>query len=356
MSTTVRIPYKTLIMKRCPESHLPIRKKPEWIASHPKNNYMTVFNLIGNDIIYFTHHARHDDIHLSGIDSRKFLDILRDLDLTTVPVYLLGNFKKVRHIGYHYSTNFLNFAFNWGRNIRMVALYNIDENVRTSIERFRLIAPENICIAIAGSYRKAMSMIMKAKQTKKLPDKTDLFPGGADSLRNELLACITRVSLLQIFNQQLHPPARGHELYPYFMALEVFKKDMEAKNTLFSLKKKAMENDYNRKWTELCMQLKQEIEKHADQVCSHKNQLIKLETDIRLRKEELRELKNLEQKQSQMTNQLARHLKILGNRNKCAEKTIPIPASTSGLPEKEIHEPADTLFTEKLKERHPGTE
>lgn len=337
-------------MKRCPVSHLPVREEPEWIASHPENDYVTVFRLIGTDIIHFCHRSPKSEIVLAGIDSQRFLNILQDLELIHIPVYLLVDLEKVTHISYHYSKNFLNFAFNWGRNIRMVVLYNICNEIRNGLERFCLIAPESVCMTTTGNYREAVDMIMDMKSRKSRSEVAKNLPAGPEALKKELLASMARMSLLQIFNQQLHPPAPEDELYPYFLAVEAFRKDMITKETLYRERKKALQKTCQQKWNDACQRLEQEALQHSSKAKAHQNLIISFEADLGLHEEEMLRLKAIEEKINRSAEKLLRRLEILGRNdltehfhNNFADNEPPGLTLT----------PADTLFLDKLKHRHP---
>ena len=338
-------------MKRCPASHLPVEEKPEWIASHPENDYSTVFRLIGNDIIHFFHRSSSSEIALASIDARKFLAILQNLNLTHIPVYLLVDFEKVTNISYHYSKNFLNFAFNWGRNIRMVVLYNVRDETRNGLERLCQIAPETMCMIIAGSYRDGMEMIIGMKNRRSPGVGDEKAVSGPEALKKELLAAMTRISLLQMFNQELHPPAVEDDLYPFFLAVETFRKNMMAKELLYQERKKELQKNCEHKLNEVCRSIEAENAKHSAQANSHKNLVLSLSTDIERHEMELQKLKTTEE-------EILASAERLLNKIEMPDSDKRIEHLRKSFEDKAAPEPSlstlDTLFLEKLKERHPN--
>ncbi|MBM3162029.1 MAG: hypothetical protein FJZ79_01585 [Chlorobi bacterium] len=342
-------------MKRCPVSHLPVREDPGWIAPHPENDYTTVFSLIGHDIIHFVHRSSKSEITLSGIDSRRFITILQDLDLSVIPVYLLVDLDKVTTIGYHYGKNFLNFAFNWGKNIRMVVLYNVSKEVRDAVERFFLIAPENVCMAFADNYREAVEMVLGMKNRKNGVEPCEPHASGSTEPEKELLAAMTRMSMLQIFNQQIHLPASGHELHPYFLAVEGFRKDMIAKETLTRERKKALQRNYEQKYAMTHSHLQREIGKHTAAAKAHAGLVLSLETDILMNEEKLLKQKSLEEETTVAAERIrARLQKLCGN--DLLEHYYSNPAGTEIIPNPDEQQPdaADMLFIDQLKQNHPS--
>lgn len=340
-------------MKRCPVSRLPIREKPEWVAPHAENGYDTVFCLIGDDIIHFVHRSAKPEISLAGIDSRRFLTILKDLNLSGIPLYLIVNFEKVTDIEYLYSKNFLNFVFNWGRNIRVIVLYNVNNEIRNDLDRFCLIAPENVCMTSTGSYREAVEKILDMKKRKSWVTVEENPSSGSTELKKELLASMTRISLLHILNQQMHPPAPDHEFYPYFLAVEEFRKDMIAKDAIYRKKKIKLQEESERRRCETVSRLQQQISLHTGSAKEHEGRVTALKKEIQRRDEELQRLKIVEEKKSLSAEEICRRISALG-RDDLLEN---IRQSHSG--KKSIGDIADlklsdedSIFIEKLKRLH----
>ncbi len=341
-------------MKRCPVSRLPVREEPEWVAPHPENDYVTVFSLIGDDVIHFVHRSSRPEITLAGIDSRRFMTILQTLNLSGVPLYLVINFEKVTDIGYLYGKDFLNFVFNWGRNIRVIVLYNVCNEIRNGLDRFCVIAPENVSMTTTGSYREAIEKIMDMKRRGSWVAEEENPSSGSAELKKELLASMTRISLLHILNQPVHPPAPGHEFRPYFLAVEQFRKDMIAKDELFRKKKKKLQEEYEKIRCETIGSLQQQVALHTGSAKEHESRVRALQSEIQMRNDELLRLKSVEEKKSLAAREICSRMSAGdGNglppdclRSFSARKK---PRNSAGA------EPGarDMLFVELLRRLHP---
>jgi len=342
-------------MKRCPVSRLPVREEPEWVAPHPENDYVTVFSLIGDDIIHFVHRSSKQEITLAGIDSRRFMTILKTLNLSGIPLYLIVNFDKVTDIGYLYGKDFLNFVFNWGRNIRVIVLYNVCNEIRNGLDRFCVIAPENVCMTTTGSYREAVEKIMDMKRRRSWVAEEESPSSGSAELKKELLASMTRISLLHILNQPVHPPAAGHEFLPYFLAVEEFRKDMIAKDELFRKKKKKLQEEYEKIRCETLSRLQHQIALHTGSAKEHECRVRALHDEIQMRGDELLRLKNLEEKKSLAAGELCRRMSAPGGNNLPPDCCWSLSAKKKPR-NSAAAEPAgrDSQFMELLRRLHPN--
>lgn len=163
---------------------------------------------------------------MAGIDSIKFQALLKRLDLADKKLFMLVNLEKVTEISHRYRKDFLNFIFNRGRNIRIIVIDNINDTMRIDTERFRQIAPEKTLLTCTGNYREAMEIIMNLKDSDLSKKPVKEHPSDMNDKGNDLRTAMTTISLLDILNQPVYPPSQDHELYPCFVALEAFRKDM----------------------------------------------------------------------------------------------------------------------------------
>ena len=341
-------------MKQCPVSHLQVSENPEWIAPHIEHGYTTVFSLIGRDIVHLFHSSTPDTISLSGIDSTRFRAIMQKLELTETQLFMLINLEKVTEISYQYRKDFLNFAFNWGRNIRMIVMYNVDKEIRKGLERFCLIAPENTRMTCVGSYREAVEIIMRIKNNSNHPDPISQYPTGMSDVENELWRSMARISLQHLLNQPIYPPSSDHALYPYFIAIEAFRKDMAAKEHLFRENRSILEKKYEQHLRNIRTQLQHEIDMHTTEGKKHQQAIMTLKTAIRLNQEEIDRLKiTTEEKNSRITS-LCSQLKTLGHSalSETFFSTIHHEETNASIPE--LHLDADdNRFLESMKQSHP---
>jgi DNA-binding CsgD family transcriptional regulator len=246
-------------MNKCLVSKLPVQEKPEWIAPHNEDGYNTSFRCIGQDIIFMTHNAK-SDIILSGIDAKKFHTVLHDLELIDKSLYIIADFDHVRCIAYKYKKDFLNFIFNWGRNIRLVVLYNIHPDIAIDIETFGSISTEQTRLIYAANYKDAMEKVL-AYKTGRLCPVTDESSDekNYEKLKKEFLAAVARISLLQMTNQHINIPPRENNLYPFFMAIKSLQNDLNERDKEHQLLLERLSNDKEEELSNKIIQLNAEI-------------------------------------------------------------------------------------------------
>ncbi len=341
-------------MKRCPASHLPIREEPEWRAIHNDGGYETIFRLIGSDIIHCKHRSDNGNIVLSNIDSKKFLSILENLNLLHRPIYLLIDLENVTDIGYQYRNDFLNFAFNWGKNITMLVLYNVRDEIRNRLECFSAIAPEKIHMTFANSYRDGLDLILKLPEYSSLEKPEPLEKKESEQLKNRLLASITRISLLDLLDQPIQPSPVENEYYAYFMAVEEFRKDMISKRKVDSERKKEIRQEYEQHYKEQLADLQHKIDLHKKQVQDYTNTLTALNNEITLRNEKLMQLNAVDAEKKTIAEQLCKQLHSIDKSNNF-EKLCPDMSDKNPITEHyNLNLTAsDTRFLDQLKKKHP---
>ena len=245
-------------MNKCPVSQLPIQEKPEWIAPHHEDGYNTVFRCIGQDIIFMTHNST-TDITLSSIDAKGFKNILHDLNLADKQLYIIGDFDHVRCIAYKYKKDFLNFIFNWGRNIRLVVLYNIHPDIAIDIETFKAISTEQNQLIYTANYKEAVETVIALKTGRLRP--STVTPGDDkvyEQLKSEFLAATARISLLQMTDQHINIPSKENILYPFFMAIKSLQQDLKARNKEQLLEIERLKTDNAEQLSKINIQLNAE--------------------------------------------------------------------------------------------------
>jgi len=343
------------IMKRCPVTRFPIRENPEWIAPHTDNGYCTVFSIIGNDIIHNVYRSETDTITLACIDSMKFQALLQQPDLSETGLFLLANLEKVTEISRRYRKDFLNFIFNWGTSIRHVVLYNINDRIRSDIERFRQIAPHKTRLTCAASYSEAMKILIKHKNSHLPTTPVIEQPSDTQDKKNDLLTAMTRISLLDTLNQPVYPPSPDHELYPCFVALETFRKDMAAKEQSFREKQKNLQKTAEDKHKTIRAMLQHEIALHTQRHNEHKTAIMALETTIRLNQKEIRRLETAGKEISAKIELLGDQFPSLHQSGATGSLFNTIHRKKTGaiVPELQI-DAEDIRYLDQLKHRHPN--
>ncbi|NTV06653.1 MAG: transcriptional regulator [Chlorobiaceae bacterium] len=273
-------------MNKCLVSKLPVQEKPEWTAPHNEDGYNTTFRCIGQDIIFMTHNAK-SDITLSGIEAKKFHAVLNDLDLIDKSLYIIADFDHVRCIAYKYKKDFLNFIFNWGRNIRLVVLYNIHPDIAIDIETFGAISTEQTRLLYAANYKDAMEKVI-AYKTGRLSLST--VESSDEKLKNEFLAAVARISLLQMTNPHINIPPRENSLYPFFMAIKSLQNDLNARDKEHQLLLERLAIDKEEQLSKKIIQLNAEIALNKQMIRDLEQDRITLKSKTASQENELRRM------------------------------------------------------------------
>jgi DNA-binding CsgD family transcriptional regulator len=247
-------------MEICPVTKLPITEKSHWNIAHPKGGYTTKFSLIGTDIIYFAH-LSSQDITLDYICAEVFQSLLKELNLLQKPVYLVSNLEHIVNVEYAYKKDFTNFIFNWGPNIKLLAMFNIRPEVETLTETLASLSPQHSPILLTGTYEDAMNIVMSAKSG--ALDHTAYKPEVLDwneFLKKEFLSSLARMTWLNMLDQHIYLPPEEDSSYPFFKAIEHLQQDMKAKESEHDREKQQIIQDFENRITQKIITLNAQVE------------------------------------------------------------------------------------------------
>lgn len=237
-------------MKNCPVSDLPITEKPHWQVEHAKEGYSTKFTLVGPDIIHGQIITDHD-VTMDFIDNGLFQAVISESDQMGKPICMLHNLNHVKRISFLYKKDLVNILYNSGPVFKLLVVYNVGPEIRSVIETFAAIAPEESNVVLADSYREGMQLILNAK--KGITETTD---NGTENNRQylaykkEFLAAMARMNWLNLLNHPITMPEPDEPVYPFFKALEALQQDLREKEELHRLEIEQLVEEYNRKITE----------------------------------------------------------------------------------------------------------
>ncbi|ASQ91180.1 hypothetical protein CHL67_09875 [Prosthecochloris sp. GSB1] len=237
-------------MKNCPVSDLPITEKPHWQVEHAREGYSTKFTLVGPDIIHGQIITDHD-VTMDFIDHGLFQTVISESDQKGKPIFMLHNLNHVKKISFLYKKDLINILYNSGPVFKLLVVYNIGPEIRSVIETFAAIAPEESNVMLADSYRDGLRLIMNAK--KGLPETPD---NGKEknpqylAHKKEFLAALARMNWLNLLSHPITMPEPDEPVYPFFKALEALQQDLREKEQLHRLEIQQLVEEYNRKITE----------------------------------------------------------------------------------------------------------
>ncbi len=237
-------------MSTCSVSGLPIIENPLWKADHTQEGYRTMFNLIGPDIIHGEIVA-DSDINMDYIDIDIFQKVISENNLAEKPIYMLFGLKHVKGISFTYKKNLINLFYNSGPTFKPLVIYNVDAEIRSIVDTFAAIAPEESRIVVAESYPEAMQMILDAKSGNPEPKTNE---SGEEQQYNayvkEFLSTLARLSWLNLFEHPITLPESTSPFYPFFKGLEAFQQDLREKETLYQQELKNVAEECEKKIAE----------------------------------------------------------------------------------------------------------
>ena len=294
-------------MNQCPVSHLPVIEKDRWNVSHPKAGYTTIFKGIGTNIIYAGVQADSEGVVLDSIDKNMFQQVIEEMGMKETPVFTIVNLENVNGISYTYKKDFVNIAYNWGPQFRLLVICNADISVRNVVDTFIAVTPDSLPIRCAGSYEEGISMIFDCMNAQ---NGTSIARGEEDAqdttydYKKEFLASLARMSWFKLFSYPIRLPEKDHELYPYMKALACLQEDLQARDDLHKQQTKKLRQDYDQKileknillnaQQELNNSLKQQLESEkntlTNEVAAKDMELIRVSTAIAEKTIRLKEL------------------------------------------------------------------
>ncbi|MCF8216913.1 MAG: LuxR family transcriptional regulator [Chlorobium sp.] len=214
----------------CPVCGLPITRRPHWHTYHAEADYSVPFEAIGSDIVHIQVVTDHDT-YLDHIDNQMFLTVCNDLGITGKTVYVVINLNHIRNIRFSYKKDFANLIYNWGPIFSVLVLYNAHPDILTTLECFASICPINSRLLITDTYQDAICHIMSIRSSEDHQTQPQEEPRNSfDGIKRSFLTALARISWLDMHD--LPVPATCGEFSPFFLALEEFRKDIQAKKQL----------------------------------------------------------------------------------------------------------------------------
>ena len=237
-------------MSTCSVSGLPVTEKPHWKANHAQSGYMTKFSLIRPDILHGEILTDHD-VSMDYIEIGVFQKVISESHLAGKAIYMLFGLKNVKGISFAYKKNLVNILYNSGPTFKLLVIYNVNPEVRSIVETFAAIAPEESTVLIAPDYQEAMQLILdtkSGKQESKASRNSEEEP--YDVYKKEFLSALARFNWLNLLDHPITLPPETSQLFPYFKALEAFQQDLREKEVLHRQEQQKASDEYEKKITE----------------------------------------------------------------------------------------------------------
>ena len=238
-------------MKRCPETRLPITRKPHWNSPHPAERYTSKFSLIGSDIIYIEIETDREGIIMNQVDFNVLHSIIDEVTKNGTPVYTVADLANIRGCSFTYKRDFINFLYNSGPAFRLLVFYNVHPEMMCDMEAFAAIAPEISSVAIVDNYHEALTLIMnnKAGQPVQEPSESE-GKQQYNTYKRAFVAALARMNWLSIFSPPVTMPASDSLFYPFFRSLQDINNDLREKERLQRNELQTITKEYEAKINE----------------------------------------------------------------------------------------------------------
>lgn len=237
-------------MKTCAVSGLEIAENPHWQANHTQSGYITKFSLIRPDIIH-GEIMTDRDVHMDYIEIGVFQTVISESNLAGKAIYMLFGLKNVKGISLAYKKNLVNILYNSGPTFKLLVIYDVDQEIRSIIETFSAIAPEDSTVVIARNYHEAIRLILDTKSGKHERE----APGNREedsynAYKKEFLSALARFNWLNLLDHPITLPPETSQFFPYFKGLEAFQQDLREKEALHQEEQQKTRDEYEKRITE----------------------------------------------------------------------------------------------------------
>lgn len=246
-------------MQTCPISNLPITSKHNWKSVPAGADYVKRLDLIGDNI--FHHYVESDHpITLNSMSIDLVNRVLEESGIKDSPLYLLWDMNNISNISYQYKQGINNIVYGSGLDFKVVVFYNIDESCRIIIETFAAMAPNTMTVLLRDDYADAMTSLLEYRSGKAPEMSAEQEVDEEDTMKNEFLATIARISWLNMLNQKIFLPAIEDPFYPYFKAIDHMQEDLKARDESHEKEMQHLKAESDQKLSQKIIQLNAQVE------------------------------------------------------------------------------------------------
>ncbi len=209
-------------MQKPTVANLTVTENPEWRIANKDLEYTKVIVRLGSDIIDYSIESDHD-VSLASMDMEMLYRALRDSNLAGKSFCLLWNMKHVTGMSLVYKKELAQLLYNPTVTPAAVVVYNVRPEFAMTVETITAMIPDTMTAIIAGNREDAISKAVEWRKTAPVENGSD-----NEYLRRkkEFLACLGRISWLNMTNQHIEMPHPDDQLYPFFKAVESLQEDI----------------------------------------------------------------------------------------------------------------------------------
>ncbi len=346
-------------MSTCPVSGLSVTTNSHWKAIHSQRGYTTRFSLISPDIIHGEIVTDHT-VSMDYIEIGVFQTVIRESNLAGKAIYMLFGLKNVKGISLAYKKNLVNLFYNSGPTFKLLVIYDVDLEIRSIVETFAAIAPEESTVVIAPDYREAVQLILDRKSGKQEPETDESSEEQQyKTYKKEFLSALARFNWLNLLDHPTPLPEKSSPFYPYFKALEAFQQDLREKEDLRKQELKKVIDDYENRTVEktILLNAQEALNKKTESQLAREKSLLTsqvLSNDMALKRfssiiaEKKSKIKMIHDLVEQSDVEAAGKTKIMS----CCRELADYYNRNEKHSEKELFA-ADSTFIARLRRRHP---
>jgi DNA-binding CsgD family transcriptional regulator len=345
-------------MQTCPISNLPITSKHNWKSVPAGADYVKRLDLIGDNI--FHHYVESDHpITLNSMSIDLVNKVLEESGIKDSPLYLLWDMNNIGNISYQYKQGINNIVYGSGLDFKVVVFYNIDESCRIIIETFAAMAPNTMTVLLRDDYADAMTSLLEYQSGKAPEMPAEQEVDEEDTMKNEFLATIARISWLNMLNQKIFLPTVEDPFYPYFKAIDHMQEDLKARDESHEKEMQHLKTDSDQKLSQKIIQLNAQVELGKKEIQRFEQEKAALKSRIAAQEMELTRISTAVGEKASTLHMICDQIKGLdieqSNKQKILEQCHNMIETE--LTEKRLKTEltvGDSEFLSKLQKKHPN--
>jgi len=342
-------------MQKSTVASLPVTEKPDWRITNKELEYTKVIRRLGRDIIDYSIECDHD-VSLASMDMELLHKALRDSELAGKSFCLLWDMKHVTGMSLVYKKELAQLLYNPTVTPAMVVIYNVLPEFAMTVETIMAMMPETMTAIMVENRDAALS---KAVEWQKNAIEHDHSDNEYLRRKKEFLACLGRISWLNMTNQHIEMPPPDDQLYPFFKAVEGLQEDIHENMTAREGEIGKIASDLEKQLTEknillnaqkeLYRKLKDQFEKEKSalqtRISTQEMELTRISTAIAEKTSSLKELLEIIASLDIDTGQKSALMENCRNmiETEMIEKRLNIELTTT-----------DSEFLSRLQKRHPN--
>ena len=340
-------------MERCVVSGEQIISSPDWVFHNPAKQYSTRIKRIGKNIL-FAWVDSDKPVALEQFEMDLVLKVLEDSSLEDKPFHVIWNLEHVKKITYSYKRGIVNFLYNAQPPLRSVVFYNIMPGFLNTVESIQAILPSFMKLHLTRDYNSALRITLDYISEEKTTVNDD-ENHEYEKLKKNFLRAAAMIGWVNMFDQNIHLPPEGHELYPFFSALSFMQEDFASLDTLHTKKKQNLQKTYTEKIKSLDAEISS-IENEKQKLLElFEKEKFELKQKLSFRRNEFRQIGMVSRNRNLSLHRLSVDINALAPEQKKQMSEICDSLLETEQNEKKIDLPltsTDSAFLSLLQQRH----